>query len=128
MVEYMSDSILKLEYRREYFDITEMKTGARTLITISGDGTIVSKEFKLGSRKVHSVQKKSFPLDAYKELCKELLECIENADRQDFYVDDSCEELRIHHQYGRVQTMDRGLGNENIHIADIMHKFLANYL
>ena len=127
-MEYMSDYIEKLEYRRNYFDIQEMKPGARTVITIFDNGTIVSREYGPGSRKVQSVQKKSFPLDVYKELCGELLECIKDADRQDFYVDDSSEELRIYHLYGRIQTMDRGLGNGSIHIADIMHRFLDRYL
>ena len=127
-MEYISDKILKLEYRRSYFDIAEMKPGARTVITIFEDGTIVSKDFKPGSRKAQAVLKKSFPVAAYNELCKALLDCIKNADRQDFYVDDSSEELRIYHQFGRIQTMDRGVGNEYVHITDIMHGFFEKYL
>lgn len=124
----MNGSIIKLEYKRSFFDVSEMKPGARTIITISEDGSIVSKDYEPGSRKAKSVKRKICPLAAFEELCHDILDCIADADRQDFYVDDSTEELKIYHQYGRIQTMDRGLGKENIHIADIMHRFLDTYL
>ena len=122
------NDIVKLEYRREFFDVSVMAPGARRIVTISDDGTIVAKDYNPKSRKAHNVVKASCPLEAYHKLCKDIEDCIQNADSQDFYVDDSSEELRIFHKFGRVQMMDRGLGNKNIRIADIMHKFLRRYL
>ena len=40
--------------------------------------------------------------------------------------DDSSEELKIYHLYGRVQTVDRGLGNKNNHIGSVMWDFLKD--
>lgn len=122
------NTILRLKYKREYFDLMQMKIGAKEVITISDDGTIISKDYQSGSRKAHSVRKVRCPLASYEKLCKEIESCIENADRQDFYVDDSSEELKIVHKYGRVQIMDRGLGSEDVHIGDVMNEFLAKYI
>ena len=62
--------------------------------------------------------------EEYAKLCSNIKECIDNADRLDFYCDDASEELKIYHQFGRVQIIDRGLGNDGVHIGEIMHEFL----
>lgn len=49
-------SIIKLEYRRRFFDISVMKDGATKTTTITNNGTITSKNYKVGSRKVDSAQ------------------------------------------------------------------------
>ena len=117
------NTILKLVYKREYFDISQMKIGARLVTTINADGTVLFKEYKPGSRKVKSVYKGKCTVAAFRLLCYCIEECISTADRQEFYVDDSSEELKIFHSFGRVQTMDRGLGNEETDIGRIMHDF-----
>lgn len=122
------NDIVKLEYRREFFDVSIMAPGARRIVTISDDGTIVAKDYNPKSRKAHNVVKASCPLDAFDKLCKDIEDCIQNADKLDFYVDDSSEELKIFHKFGRMQTMDRGLGNESVHIGDIMNGFLSEFL
>ena len=117
------NTILKLVYKREYFDISQMKIGARLVTTINADGTVLFKEYKPGSRKVESSYKGKCTVAAFRLLCYRIEECISTADRQEFYVDDSSEELKIFHSFGRVQTMDRGLGNEETDIGRIMHDF-----
>lgn len=121
-------SIIKLEYRRRFFDISVMKDGATTTTTITNNGTIISKNYKVGSRKVDSVQKATCSLEDFKKLCDEIELCIEKADRLDFFVDDSSEELKIYYEYGRVQIVDRGLGNDDTHIGDIVNDFLEKHL
>lgn len=121
-------SIEKLEYRRCYFDVSTMQNGARITTVITNDGTIISKEYKAGSRKVYSIQKTSCSLEEFQELCNKIELCIENADRLDFYVDDASEELRIYYKYGRIQTMDRGLGNDYSDIGKIVNVFLEKHL
>ena len=120
--------IEKLEYRRRFFDISAMKGGAKTTTIITNDGKIISKSYQPGSRKADSVQKASCSLEDFKRLCDEIELCIKEADRLDFFIDDSNEELRIYYQYGRVQIVDRGLGSVNTHIGEITNSFLTKYL
>lgn len=126
--EYMvigEASIIKLVYKHEWFDVTQLKIGARTIYTITPDGKLVVKEYR-GSRKVHSQKECPITIEEYNSLCKNIEACIEGADRLDSYVDDSSEELKIYHLYGRVQTVDRGLGNKNNHIGSVMWAFLKD--
>ena len=120
----LNTGVVKLVYKRDFFDISVMKPGARLITTITCDGTVVFKEYRPGSRKVHSVYKGKCFIEDYEALCERIENCIKNADRLDSYVDDASEELKILHRYGRVQIMDRGLGNEDSHIGEIMHEFL----
>ncbi len=121
-------SIEKLEYRRRFFDICEMRDGARQTTVIMKDGTIISKEYKATSRKIDSVYRTTCSSQEFIELCSEIELCIENADRLDYYVDDSSEELSIFYEYGRIQKMDRGLGNGDTHIGQIVNAFLEKHL
>ena len=116
--------VVKLVYKRDFFDISVMKPGAKLITTITCDGMVVFKEYRPCSRKAHSVYKGKCSIEDYEALCERIENCIKNADRLDSYVDDASEELKIFHRYGRVQIMDRGLGNEDIHIGEIMHEFL----
>ena len=84
---HTTDTILKLVYKREFFDISVMKIGARLVTTINADGTVVFKEYKPGNRKAESVHRCGFRL-----LCCRIEECISTATGQDFYVDDCSED------------------------------------
>ena len=119
-----STEIIKLVYKHERLDLMQLKISTKIVYTITPDGKLTIKEYKNGSRKVHSLNEYSFSLDEYRALCKGIEECIKNANRLDFYVDGTSEELKILHKYGREQIMDRGLGNEYVHIYDIIHDFL----
>lgn len=119
----MGNEIVKIVYKREYFDITQMRPGAKVVTTITNDGTVVFQEYEPGSRKISSSYKGKCTIPAYRLLCCRLEDCITTADRQDAYCDDASEELKIYHPFGRVQIMDRGLGNEETHIGEIMHEF-----
>ena len=120
------DTILKLVYKREFFDVSVMKRGARLVTTINADGTVIFKEYKPGSRRAESVHKGKCTVAAFGLLCSRIEECISGADRQNFYVDDCSEELKIFHRLGPAQALDRGLGNEKTDIGRIMHDFLEN--
>ena len=116
--------IIKLVYKREFFDISAMKPGGKLVTTITNDGVVTFKEYTPGSRKVQSTYKGKCFVEEYESLCSKIESCIENADRLDFYVDDSSEELKIYHRFGRIQIVDRGLGSEDAHIGEIMREFL----
>ena len=40
------------------------------------------------------------------------------------YIDDHSEELTLYRQFGRVETMDRGLGSKDITIGQIMNEYI----
>ena len=124
----MPQSILKLEYKREFFDLSLMKRGARKVISISNDGTIVCKEYKSGIRKAHSIRQEKCSLVAFRNLCKRVLKCIETADRNEIFIDDSSAELTIYYENGETKTVDRGLGNETNFIEYIMSGFFEKHL
>ena len=117
-------TMIRLVYKREFFNLSVMKPGAKLVITISNDGTIVFKEYSPGSRKVQSEHRGKCSVEEFEALCTKIEECIENADRVDSCIDDASEELKIYHLFGRVQIMDRGLGNEHVSIGHIMNAFL----
>lgn len=123
----MPKTILKLVYRRDYFDVAEMRPNAKQITTITADGLIVEKEYAPGSRKAHSSKTSQCSTAAFLALCEQLNDCIVHADRLDGYCDDASEELIIYHRYGRTQKMDRGLGTEHTNIGIIVNSFLQCY-
>ena len=107
--------------------VGEAQTLSKNVITITDDGLIIKKEYAPGSRKAHMVKEAICSAEAYRKLCTKIIDCIAFADRLDGYCDDASEELTICHQYGRMQKMDRGLGNENCNIGDVVNTFLLEY-
>ena len=61
--------IVKLVYKRDFFDISVMKPGAKLITTITCDGTVVFKEYSPGIRKLYSVYKGKCSVVDYEELC-----------------------------------------------------------
>ena len=62
-------TIIKLVYKREFFDISVMKPGGKSVTTILNDGTVIFKDYSPGSRKAQSVYKGKRSVDDYKTLC-----------------------------------------------------------
>lgn len=117
------NSIVKLVYKREYFDIEALRVGCREVITIKNDGTIEMKAYRAGSRTAWFTQNTHCSPAAFAALCNKLEYCIQHADRLDTYVDDTSMELKMFHQFDRVQIVDRGLGNAESNIGSIMNDF-----
>ena len=117
--------IVKLVYKHEFFDVSEMKNGARIITTITDDGNVVVKEYKADSRKVCSTKKITCSASDVRQLCEKLESCIESANRCDAYCDDCDDELKIFYKYNRIQIVDRGLGNNDTDIGTIMSGFLS---
>lgn len=118
------NKIKKLIYRIEHFDVCRLRPGERTVITLYADGTVVYKEYNPGCKKAYLTEKERCSKQAFEELCARIEECIDTADRWDFCVDDASEELKIVYDFGRTQTVDRGLGNAQTRIGKIMNNFL----
>lgn len=121
-------SIEKLKYIKACFDVSIMGIGIKTVTTINNEGIIVSKTYKAGSRKASFVQKEVCSLRAFQKLCSDIEKCIISANRLNMYIDDCNEKLTIFYKYGRIQTMDGGLGNSNGDIGQIVDKFLQKHL
>lgn len=121
---FETNPIEKIVYKREFFDLSVMKIGARTITTITPDGNVVIREYRGDSRKVYSTRKNTCSTDAFKCLCNQFENCINNATKWDMYVDDCAEELRIVYKFGREQKVDRGLGNGSTDIATIFYDFM----
>ena len=72
----LNTGVVKLVYKRDFFDISVMKPGARLFTTITCDGTVVFKEYRPGSRKAHSVYKGKCSIEDYEALCERIENCI----------------------------------------------------
>ena len=119
--------VLKLVYKRRYFDLETRRVGCREVTTISCDGRIEQRLYKYGSRKVQEMRTATCPLAAFAQLCDALERCIQEADCLDIWADDTSAELEIHHPFGRVQTVDRAMGSANASIGGIICGFFAEY-
>ncbi|MBQ2712338.1 MAG: hypothetical protein IJF71_03080 [Clostridia bacterium] len=126
MITINLETVVKLVYERLFFDCSEMQRGARLVFDIYSDGTIVIKEYKAKSRRVYSLRKGRCREEAFATLCDRIASCIKYADRSESYDDGASEELRVYYQFGRVQIVDRGVGNDEITIGEIMRAFLEN--
>ena len=58
----MPNTILKLVYKREFFDISTMRPGARLVTTINADGTVVLRNINLEAEKWNSCIEANEPL------------------------------------------------------------------
>lgn len=121
----LSNPIVRLTYKHEFFDISEMRIGGRTVTTILEDGTIIEQDFEPGSRKVFATRHATCSLDSFQALCDELENCIDSANDWNMWVDDCSEELKLFYKFNRVQVVDRGLCNGDTSIGGIMREFLS---
>lgn len=118
------NSILQLKYVRTYFDCVEMRWGSKSIALINADGIIEVKNYKVGSRKCITKTIIKFPQKDYECLCTKLEKCILNANTLHEYIDDSDATLYIYHEYGRIEEMPRGLGNDVTSVGSIVEDFL----
>ena len=126
--DFMPQSILKLEYKLKFFDVSLNKAYTSEDISITKDGAIVCKEYIPFTSEPYSIREEKCSLIVFKNLCERILNCIETADRKVMFIDDSSAELTIYYQDGNTKTVDRGLGNENKYIEDIMQDFFEKHL
>ena len=120
----MSNRILKIEYREKGFDFDEMRSWLREVTTITSDGKVCVKEYLPKSRKPYIVQEDNISVEKFEILCQKIENCINSADRLNSYIDDSSARLKIFYEYGRTQTVDRGLGNATEDIFGIIDSFI----
>lgn len=117
--------ILKIRYVIRIFDLDAMCSHGRYVYELFPDGKVTHAHYEKGTRKpkekgeTHQATK-----DDYQKLCAELNACIASADRQNWYVDDCDAEVKIYHAFGRIETMDRGYGNEGTDVGQLLTEYI----
>lgn len=119
------ETFLKVRYTISTFDVDAMCSHSRRTYELFPDGKIVCSHYEKGIRKaIEKYESHNATADDFQKLCDELDECMNTADRQEWYVDDCSAEVKIYRQYGRVDTMDRGYGNAETDIGRIITNYI----
>ena len=116
--------IKKIFYKTEIFDASIMKVSHREIVSVSADGSIVIKSYKGTSKKPYSVCTERCSPEKFAEVCEQIEDCIENADRLVRCIDDSSKRLKICYGFGHYTVADSRLGNSKTNIGRIMWDFL----
>ena len=117
--------ILKIRYAISTFDVDAMCSHSRYVYELYPDGKVTYGHYKKGTRKaVDKDESHQATADDYQRLCAELNACVASADRQEWYVDDCSAEVKIYRAFGRVDTMDRGYGNADTDVGQLIAKYI----
>lgn len=119
-----SNDILMLKYKRYSFSCEEMKFVNKTVYEMLNSGEIVITEYFNNTRRIKSKTKKYNSEADYKKLVHDINNCIDNATHQEHFIDDCECTLTIYYPFGRKETMDRGLGNEDVCIEKIIEEYI----
>lgn len=121
------NEVEKLRYAVSYFDIKQMKPGARKIYDFFPDGRIIVKEYEPGSRKQKSNRSFQISPIEFVQMYENIKRCIDNAERLEQYVDDSDATLTIFHSFGRSESMQRGLGTRDETVGTIITDCLNRF-
>lgn len=102
--------------------------GERRNVEIFPDGEIIVKDYLSGSRKIDNKRIYYADADSFNKLIKDIEICINSADSTVIWEDDSSGVLTIYHDFERVETMPRGLGNANVRIHGILTNYIYTYV
>ena len=117
--------ILKIRYAISTFDVDAMCSHSRYVYELYPDGKVTYGHYEKGTRKaVDKDASHQATADDYQKLCAELNACVASADRQEWYVDDCSAEVKIYRAFGRVDTMDRGYGNADTDVGQLITKYI----
>ena len=117
--------ILKIRYAISTFDVDAMCSHSRYVYELYPDGKVTYGHYEKRTRKaVDKDESHQATADDYQKLCAELNACVTSADRQEWYVDDCSAEVKIYRAFGRVDTMDRGYGNADTDVGQLITKYI----
>ena len=119
------NDIQRIRYTVSTFDLETMNSHTRYVYQLIPDGTVTFAHYEKGNRKPESKSEKHIAtaLD-YEMLCAKLNACIEAADRNNLYADDTAVEVKLFRLYDRTDTMDRGYGNENTDVGRLIAEYI----
>ena len=117
--------ILKIRYAISTFDVDAMCSHSRYVYELYPDGKVTYGHYeKETSKAIEKDETHRATAEDFTRLCADLNACIESADRQQFYVDDTGAEVKIYRPFGRVDTMDRGYGNADTDVGQIITNYI----
>lgn len=118
--------ILKIRYAISTFGVDAMCSHSRYVHELFPNGKVTYGHYEKGTRKAIEKDKtRRATAEDFTKLCAELNACIESADRQQMYMDDTGAEVKLYRPFGRVNTMDHGCGNAGTDVGRIITK---NYI
>lgn len=122
-----SEKILKIKILYDIIDVNSLDWRQRISYELFPDGLVVKKTFNGNSRKCASISK-SIKLTSkdFEELSVKINRCINEANTLQSYCDDRSATITILRNFGRVETMDRGLGNDEITVGEIITNYLRH--
>ena len=121
-----SSDIIKIRYVWKNFSPDVMRIYRKSVYEIFDSGRVIISEFvddmrSPKSRIVSNKDKLSFSI-----LSDKINECITDADRLENYIDDSDVSITIIRPFGRIEKLDRGIGNQKIVLGSIIEKYVNN--
>lgn len=119
-----SSDIIKIKYVWKNFSPDVMRIYRKNVYDIFDSGRVIVSEFvddmkSPKSRAVLNKDKSSFFV-----LTDKINECITEADRLETYVDDSEASITIIRPFGRVEKLDRGIGNPKMVLGRIIEEYI----
>lgn len=117
--------ILKRRYTIRPFDVEVMCSHSRRVYELFPDGKIRYSIFEKGNSKpIKKQENHTASLEDYIDLCTKINDCIDAADTVNQYVDDCSVDVKLYRSFGRVDTMDRGYGNSNTDLGEIITRYI----
>ena len=117
--------IIKIRYTISLFDVAAMRSHTRYVYELYPDGKVSFTHYEKGNRKPKATDEKhtATAID-FMQLSADLNACIETADRDEMYVDDTSAEAIIYRPFGRTDTMNRGYGNGKTDIGQLISNYI----
>ena len=116
--------IIYLKYAINEYNFELMRGVRSQVIEIYPSGEIIVKNFLLGSKKIRTKSTYQSDNGLFKNLIKDIDDCIRSADSLIEYTDDTSAVLTIYYKFNRIENIPRGLGNDNARINDIITDFI----
>ena len=120
-----ANDIIKIRYTISLFDVAAMRSHTRYVYELYPDGKVSFAHYERGNRKPEATDEKhTASASDFMQLVADLNACIETADRDEMYVDDTGAEAIIYRPFGRTDTMDRGYGNGEIDVGQLISNYI----
>lgn len=119
-----SSDIIKIRYVWKNFSPDVMRIYRKSVFEIFDSGRVIVSEFvdDMKSPKSRTVSNKD--KSSFFALTAKVNECINEADRLETYVDDSEASITIIRPFGRVEKLDRGIGNQKMVLGCIIEDYI----
>lgn len=119
-----SSDIIKIKYVWKNFSPDVMRIYRKNVYEIFDSGRVIVSQFvddmKSPKSRIVLIKNKS----SFSGLTDKVNECIAEADRLETYVDDSEASITIIRPFGRIEKLDRGIGNPKMLLGCIIEDYI----